>query len=96
MIVEITAVCVALIHTVAIVLGRKTDTKLRRVAFVSGMAGLASFPVVFYFILKSFCIAGMCRGVDMMASYAAVATFGGLSLMSAGAVVALIVHRARA
>jgi hypothetical protein len=87
---------IATVHLVAIVLGRKTKNRTEKTGFLSGLLGLFSFPVVLYFAIKSFCIAGMCRYTDNAALYVSVFVFVVLALLSAGTVVAMLAKRSRA
>ena len=88
--------CVALAHLSAIVLGRRTADQLQRTAFISGLVGLFSVPLVGYFAIKSFCIAGACRQADNTGLYFSLGAFVLLALLSAGSALALGVRRSRA
>ena len=90
------AALIALTHLVAIVLGRLTRDWLQRVAFSSGLVGVFSFPAVLYFAVKSFCIAGACRGVDSTGLGLALAAFGLLAVTSLISSAVLLVRRLRA
>ena len=87
---------IAMVHLVAIVLGRRTQNRTEKTGFVSGLLGLFSFPAVLYFGIKSFCIAGMCRHTDNTALYVAVFLFVALALVSAGTLVSMLAKRSRA
>lgn len=71
-----------IIHLSAIIFGRKTNTKEKKIAFTSGILGFFSFPVLLYLAVKNFCIAGACRGVDSTALNLAAITFIALALLS--------------
>jgi hypothetical protein len=88
--------CIVLAHLAAIILGRRTEDRLQRTAFASGLVGLFSIPLVLWLAIKSFCIAGMCRHVDNTGLYLSLAALVLLALLSAGSAVALGVRRSRA
>ncbi|MGY1424162.1 hypothetical protein [Lysobacter sp. A289] len=90
------AALVVVTHVVAIVLGRPTQDRFQRIAFGSELAGLFSFPVVFYFAIKSFCIAGACRHVDTTGLYLSLAVFALLATVSLLSAAGLVVRRLRA
>ena len=87
---------VALVHLLAIISGRRTHTRVHRVAFISGLLGLFSFPAVAYFGIKSLCVAGACRHIDSTALHVSVAIFIALALASAISTSVIIARRSRA
>ena len=87
---------VAIFHVGAIVICRKTQSKTEKTGFISGLLGLFSFPVVVYFGIKSFCIAGMCRHMDNTALYVSAFAFVVLAVVSAWTVISLVTKRSRA
>ena len=87
---------VPLVHVGAIVVGRLMRDRLERIAFTSGLAGVLGFPVLAYFAVKSFCIAGMCRHIDNTGLYLAAAVFAVVALLSLGSAAALVVRPSRA
>ena len=90
------AALVVVTHVAAIVLGRFTQDRIQRIAFGSGLAGLFSFPVLVYFAIKSFCIAGACRYIDTTGLYLSLAVFALLAVVSLLSAVGLVVRRLRA
>lgn len=88
--------CIVLAHLAAIILGRRTEDRLQRMAFASGLSGLFSVPLVVYFAISSLCIAGMCRHVDNIGLYLSLAVFVLLALVSFGSALALGRRRSRA
>ena len=89
-------IIVILLHLTALISGRKTNTRTQRVAFISGILGFFSFPVLIYLGFKSFCIAGSCRYVDDTALQVLIVAFVALTLLSAISVAVIFVRRSRA
>jgi len=88
-------IVVALIHVLAIVIGRPTGSLQHRVAFVSGIFGLISIPLVILAGLMSFCVAGGCSNDISAADLVAIA-FVVIALTSLGSLLAIGVRRKRA
>jgi hypothetical protein len=89
------AALVALVHVVAIVLGRRTSTRLQRTAFISGLLGLFSFALMLYVALENFCIAGACGHGEPVGLYLALALFAALAILSCASATALAIRRPR-
>ena len=90
------AVVIAVLHVGAVVLGRRKAGPLQRAAFISGLLGIFSFPLLFFVGLKNICIAGGCgHGQDSGMSLVVV-LFAALSVVSGVSVAALVGRRSHA
>ena len=90
------ATLIAALHVAAIACGRGTANPPQQVAFLSGLVGLFSVPLLLYTGLKSICIAGACRAGQDLGFLVALVVFVATAITSAVAVAVLAARRSRA